>query len=47
METEYAYLLHLPGFRLREEAPGPAAAVDWQKLIEPDRLRRPTKDIGL
>ena len=38
METEYTYLLHLLGAYLREDAPGPADNVDWEKLMELARI---------
>ena len=38
MEIEYTYLLHLLGSYLREDAPGPAEVVDWEKLMELARI---------
>ena len=38
METEYTYLLHLLGAYLREDTPGPADNVDWEKLMELARI---------
>ena len=38
MENEYTYLLRLLGAYLREEAPAPAADVDWAKLLELSRI---------
>mgnify|MGYP006864380181 CR=1 FL=1 len=38
MKNEYTYLLRLLGAYLREEAPAPAADVDWAKLLELSRI---------
>lgn len=46
MEREYAYLLHLLGCYLREEAPEPANEINWDALMTCARIHNVTGIIG-